>query len=198
MQSEREKNVLSYWFGRVEQTVVPSEGRARVWFAEDAGIDAEVKESFAADLDTAMLGGYRDWLKSARGQLALIIIFDQFSRHIHRGTAAAFTNDQRALDICTKGMESELDHTLSLIERVFYYFPLMHSEDMAYQEASRRAFENLVQLSLPETKVIYESFFKFANHHYNIVHRFARFPQRNAILGRESTEEELQYLKELD
>ncbi len=198
MQSKHQKNILTYWFGRVEQTVVPSEDRARIWFAENEQIDEEVKQKFASDLSSATEGHYADWQDSVRGQLALIIIFDQFTRHIHRGTPLAFAGDKQALAICTRGMENEIDHNLSLIERVFYYFPLMHAEDLSYQQSSLRAYENLVQLSLPETKVIYESFFKFANHHYNIVHRFARFPQRNAILGRESTKEETQYLKELE
>ncbi len=93
-------------------------------------------------------------------------------------------------------MEHNYDHELSLIERVFYYFPLLHSEHLAYQESSIRAYEILAELALPETKVIYESFFKFASHHYSIVRRFGRFPQRNDVLSRESTREEIEYLKE--
>ncbi len=88
------------------------------------------------------------------------------------------------------------DHALSLIERVFYYFPLLHSEHLAFQEQSIRAYQLLVEMAFPETQIIYESFCKFANHHYNIIKRFDRFPQRNAILSRESTEEEIKYLKE--
>lgn len=198
MTDERAKNILGYWFGHVEDTIVPSEKRARIWFGENPEIDLDISQQFAKDLELAIAGEYSTWEEDPRGQLALIITLDQFSRHIHRGSSRAYAQDNYALSVCTRGMEMELDHNLSLIERVFYYFPLLHSEDLIYQESSIRAFEILVELALPETKVIYESFFKFANHHYSIVRRFDRFPQRNAILGRKSTSEEEKYLTESD
>ena len=80
---------------------------------------------------------------------------------------------------------------------MFYYFPLLHSEQLSDQEKSIRAYQMLVEFAFPETRIIYESFLKFANHHHNIVQQFGRFPQRNVILGRESTETEKQYLKEI-
>ncbi|OGO92662.1 MAG: hypothetical protein A3F10_00445 [Coxiella sp. RIFCSPHIGHO2_12_FULL_42_15] len=194
--TERVQSILEFWFGRVEETVIPSENRARIWFGDNKQVDSEIKSRFDKDLESAVRGDYLHWEKNSRSQLALIITLDQFSRHIHRGKSYAYAQDDYALSICTRGMEHELDHYLSLIERVFYYFPLLHSEHLAYQESSIRAYEILVELALPETKVIYESFFKFANHHYSIVRRFGRFPQRNAVLGRGSTKEELDYLKE--
>jgi len=193
---DRVDDVLGYWFGHVEQTVIPSEHRARIWFGENKDIDQEIRKRFYRDLKNAKAGKYADWEEDVRGQLALILMLDQFSRHIYRGKAMAYTQDDYALSICTRGMERSLDHSLSLIERVFYYYPLIHSEHISYQDSSIRAYELLVELALPETKVIYESFFKFANHHYSIVRRFGRFPQRNKILGRESTKEEIDYLKE--
>lgn len=193
---ERIDEILKFWFGRVEETIVPSENRARIWFGESPDVDAEIKEKFSDDLERAVDGKCTDWETDPRGQLALIIVLDQFSRHIHRDTPQAFAQDNYALGICTKGMEKQDDHSLSLIERVFYYFPLLHSEEIDFQEKSIRAYQMLVELAFPETQVIYESFFKFANHHYGIVRRFGRFPQRNAILGRESTDEEIKYIKE--
>ena len=193
---QRIQTILHYWFGRVEETVIPSEHRARIWFGDNEEVDKEIKAQFDQDLRRAMLGQYLDWEKSSRSQLALIITLDQFSRHIYRGNASAYQQDDYALSICTRGMEHDYDHELSLIERVFYYFPLLHSEHLAYQESSIRAYEILAELALPETKVIYESFFKFASHHYSIVRRFGRFPQRNDVLNRESTKEEIEYLKE--
>lgn len=188
--------ILKFWFGHVEETIVPSESRSRVWFGETLEVDTEIKEKFSASLERAIGGKCVDWENDSRGQLALIIVLDQFSRHIYRDTSQAFAQDNYALSICTKGMEKQDDHSLSLIERVFYYFPLLHSEEINFQEKSIRAYRMLVELAFPETQMIYESFFKFANHHYNIVQRFGRFPQRNAALGRESTEEEIKYIKE--
>lgn len=196
MQADRVESILSYWFGNVEETVIPSENRARIWFGDNDGIDKEIQASFTGDLEKAALGDYADWELKPRGQLALIIVLDQFSRHIMRGNARAFAQDDYALCVCVRGMKQGDDHLLSLIERVFYYFPLLHSEHIADQENAIRAYELLVELALPETKVIYESFFKFASHHYSIVHRFGRFPQRNVILERESTKDEVEFLKE--
>lgn len=198
LESDRARTILDYWFGHVEETVIPSENRARIWFGENPEIDEEIRQRFQVDLESAIAGKYNKWRDESRGQLALIITYDQFSRHIFRGLPEAYSQDQHALDVCLLGMEAEQDHNLSLIERVFYYFPILHSENISYQESSIRAYEILVELALPETKIIYESFFKFANHHYSIVRRFGRFPQRNEILGRESRPEEIEYLKETD
>lgn len=190
--------ILKFWFGRVEDTIVPTEHRARIWFGEDGATDQEIRSQFANDLEVAMSGGLTPWEASPRGQLALIITLDQFSRHIYRGTQRAFTQDEKALSICLLGMEADFDHSLSLIERVFYYFPLLHSEKMLYQEKSVRAYRTLVDLAFSETRVIFDSFLKFANHHYSVIQRFGRFPQRNKALNRESSKAELAYLKEVE
>jgi len=193
---ERVDEILKFWFGRVEETIVPSENRARIWFGESPDVDAEIKDKFSGDLERAIDGKSTEWENDPRGQLALTIILDQFSRHVYRDSPQAFAQDNYALAICTKGMEKQYDHSLSLIERVFYYFPLLHSEEIDFQEKSIRAYQILVELAFPETQIIYESFFKFANHHYNIIRRFGRFPQRNKVLGRESTDEEVKYISE--
>ena len=125
-------------------------------------------------------------------------MLDQFSRHIYRGLPTAFTQDKLACQLCLDGADDEIEHNLSLIERVFFYFPLMHSEMLYHQEQSLLAYQMLVDLAFAETKVIYESFYKFANHHYQIIQRFGRFPQRNALFGRVSTPEEIRYLSELE
>jgi uncharacterized protein (DUF924 family) len=198
MNSEQRQNeILDFWFGRVEETIIPSENRARIWFGEDDEIDALIRDNFLDDLNNAITGKYSDWLSSARGQLALIIILDQFSRHIHRGTPDAYETDKQAMDICLAGLNLEYDHQLSLIERVFYYFPLLHSEDIEMQNKSVQAYQMLSDLSFAETRVIFESFFKFANHHFSVINRFGRFPQRNQSLKRVMTAHEQSYLKEI-
>lgn len=189
--------VLKFWFGRVEETIIPSEHRARIWFGEDPSIDIEIKQNFSKDLEKAITGEYNHWLENPRGQLGLILIYDQFTRHIYRNQPLGFSQDQKALDICLYGIANEHEHNLSLIERVFYYFPLLHSEQIEYQEQSVRAYNLLAELAFSETRIIYESFLKFANHHYTLIRHFGRFPQRNTILGRQSSPEELDYLKEI-
>lgn len=196
--AEKIDEILSFWFGHVEETIVPSENRARIWFGESAEIDAEIKEKFSSTLEAAIRGECSDWEALPRGRLALAILLDQFSRHIYRNDAKAYEQDEKALEICMDGIRDETDHELSLIERVFFYFPLLHSEHIAYQEHSIRAYQTLSELAFAETRVIYDSFLKFANHHYALIQRFGRFPQRNKILGRDSTPEESAYLNEIE
>ena len=128
----------------------------------------------------------------------LVILLDQFSRHIYRNKDGAYKQDEMALVTCVEGIAEEYDHELSLTERVFYYFPLLHAESLAYQERSVEAYQTLAELAFSETRVIYDSFLKFANHHYSIIQRYGRFPQRNNILKRKSTELELAYLTQLE
>lgn len=190
--------VLKFWFGRVEETIVPTEHRARIWFAEDSAIDQEIKSHFGALLESALAGELDSWQNTPHGRLALILVLDQFSRHVYRGSEQAFAQDTRALSLCLKGMELQADHSLSLIERVFYYFPLLHSEKLTDQEKSVRAYRALVDLAFSETHVIFDSFLKFANHHYSIIQKFGRFPQRNQSLHRESSQAEVTFLKQIE
>lgn len=195
---ERAEEINKFWLGRVEETIIPSEHRARVWFGEDKETDAVIKQQFSPDLEKAIHGEYDSWQTVPRGQLALILLLDQFSRHVYRNTLQAFTQDPKALTICLQGMSEESDHSISLIERVFYYFPLLHSENLHHQEQSVRAYQILAELAFSETRVIYESFLRFANHHFSVIQRFGRFPQRNRVLKRDSTPEELVYLREIE
>lgn len=193
---ERSENIIKFWFGRVEDTIVPSENRARIWFGESPEVDEDIKARFEKDLDKAIKGDYNAWVETPRGQLALIILLDQFSRHVYRDSPTAYAQDEKALQICLEGIKRQDDRSLSLIERVFYYFPLLHSEHLGYQEQSVHAYQTLAEIAFSETRVIYDSFLKFANHHYTIIQRFGRFPQRNDAMKRESTEEEVMYLRE--
>ena len=191
-------NVLKFWFGRIEDTIVPSEHRARIWFSDSQEVDNDIRSQFADTLEQVALTPSSNWVATPRAKLAKIIVLDQFTRHIHRNTPEAFENDREALETCLLGLRTEEDHHLSLIERVFFYFPLLHSEQLVYQEQAVIAFTVLAELAFDETRIIYDSFLKFANHHYTIIQRFGRFPQRNKILGRQSTAAEQEYLQQLE
>ncbi len=192
---ERVNEILKYWFGRVENTVLPTQNRVRIWFGANPETDAEIRKNFLHDLEMAITREYDFWEGSSRGDLALIIILDQFSRNIYRKTPMAYAQDQQALDVCVRGIERQNDHELSLIERAFFYMPLMHAENKEMQSTSVRAFKMLVDLSFPEARPTYESFFEYALRHYEVVDKFGRFPHRNAILGRNSTTEEERFLE---
>lgn len=187
--------ILEYWFGHVEQTLLPSEHRTWVWFSGDPKVDAEIKEKFYDDFIKAARGDLTEWEQAPRGMLALIILLDQFSRHIYRHGPQAFEQDRKALELCLRGIELQHDHMLSLMERVFFYFPLMHSENPEMQSLSLRAYEMLLGLSFPETRPVFEKFLDYAIRHHEIISRFGRFPYRNETLGRASTHAELEFLK---
>lgn len=191
-------NILKFWFGRIEETIVPSEQRAKIWFSDSEEVDQLILSEFSHVFEEVKTTPSAIWSSSARGKLAKIIVLDQFSRHINRNKPEAFENDKMALETCLQGIRQEEDHQLSLIERVFFYFPLLHSEQLVYQEQAIVAFSLLSELAFDETKIIYDSFLKFANHHYTIIQRFGRFPQRNQVLGRTSTKDEIEYLEELN
>lgn len=191
-------NILKYWFGNVEETVVPNASRARLWFSDMPEVDTEISQNYAQAHQNLIEAEHSSWTSSSRGKLCKIIVLDQFSRHIYRHDPDSFAYDKRALETCLQGLKEEADHDLSLIERVFFYYPLLHSEELVYQEQGVIAYSLLADLAFEETRVIYDSFLKFANHHYSIIQRFGRFPQRNTILGRKMTLEEQAYLDNQD
>jgi uncharacterized protein (DUF924 family) len=192
----RVDDILKYWFGHVEQSLLPSPDRSHIWFSTDEAIDDEIRSKFSYDLEKAVLGELSDWEQDARGYLALIILLDQFSRRIYRDTPLAFAQDHRALDLCLHGIEKQYDHVISLIERAFFYFPLTRSENVDIQATSIRAYKILLDLSFPEVKGVFENFLDNALKQFDIVKRFGRFPDRNKILGRSSTKEEAKFLLE--
>jgi uncharacterized protein (DUF924 family) len=194
---DRIEAILHYWFGHADGVAIPSEHRTWVWFSGDPAVDLEIKAQFYEDFVKAVRGDYSNWVDTPRGYLALIILFDQFSRHIYRQAAQAYDQDQRALDLCLKGIDVQYDHMLSLIERAFFYFPLVHAENAEMQALSIRAFEMLLSLSFPETRPVFERFLEHAVQEHKVVSRFGRFPQRNEALGRASTPSEVEFLKSL-
>jgi len=192
---ERIETILHYWFGNAEKSALPSERRTWIWFSGDSSLDAEIKAQFQPDLQKAIRGSYDHWKETPRGFLALIILLDQFSRHIYRHTPKAFEQDSKALQLCLQGVEVSFDHQLSLMERVFFYFPLMHSENAEMQALSVRAYQILTAIAFSETRPLFQRFLDYAVSHSDHITRFGRFPHRNEILGRPSTDAELAFLK---
>lgn len=192
--ADRIKTLLDFWFGNRLERDLPNQARTDFWFAGDSQTDALIKSEFEADLENAISGKYDSWEQDPRGRLALILLFDQFPRNLFRGTERAYLFDVKALDLAQQGIENEHDHQLTLIERVFFYLPLEHTEDLSVQERSVVAFESLLAVSLPEARAIYERFLHHAYEHYDVIKKFGRFPYRNAHLNRESTADELTYL----
>ena len=133
------EQVLQFWFGERINSATPS-AQANLWWRKQPEVDQQIREDFADGLRDLAEGKYRDWLHSARGRLAAIIVLDQFSRNMYRDRPEAFAQDKLALDWCLEGLEDNIDLQLEPIERVFFYLPLEHSEDLQMQDLSCRKF----------------------------------------------------------
>ncbi len=176
--------VLLFWFGG------PGEHgkRHKRWFEKSAAFDRAVRERFLAAYEAAAGGGLARWKDAARDCLALILLLDQFPRHMFRGTPRAFAADPPALEAARHALAQGYDRTLLPVERLFAYLPFEHSEALADQLRAcelTRALE-----AFEETADAY----RYALAHRDIIRRFGRFPHRNAVLGRTSTPEEIEFL----
>lgn len=157
-------------------------GPAR-WFRKDEAFDAQFRERFLALHERAATGELDQWAARAEGALALLILLDQFPRNAFRGSARMYATDARAQRVARAALERGLDGQVPLELRNFMYLPLMHAENVADQE-----------LSVAKTAALGGEPHRFALHHRDVIRRFGRFPHRNALLGRASTEEERQFL----
>lgn len=180
--------VLDFWFGSPGSPVHGS--KRREWFAKDAAFDEEIRRRFLALHASAALGECDRWAATPRELLALVIVLDQFSRNLYRDDPRAFTQDERALSAAKILLENGWDAQLAPLERQFAYLPFEHAEDPAEQDRSVALFASLE--GFEETRGLTE----WAEKHRVIVRRFGRFPHRNAVLGRESTPDEVAFLKE--
>lgn len=186
--------LLNFWFGNLGSADLPNSDRTNLWFGENEIVKQKLA-AFTDEYEAASTGKLFEWSNTPRGRLALIILLDQFSRYIHRRSSLAFAFDKTAQELCAEGLRQKMDQSLTLIERVFFYMPLVHSEDSNSQEQSIRLYQELVSLSMSETTQIYQLFLAYAYAHFRVIKEFGRFPQRNKILGRESTQAEIAFLK---
>lgn len=182
-------DVLEYWLGPEEERDTPAEAVRQRWWTKDPKFDRALKSRFGGTLEQAGAGALGDWLATPRGRLALVIVLDQFSRNVYRGSAAMYANDERAVALALGGLDQGVDRGLRVSERQFLYMPLMHAENLELQERSVALFRHLAEEAEGQ-----RSSYDFAVKHRDIIVRFGRFPHRNGILSRTSTAEELEFL----
>jgi uncharacterized protein (DUF924 family) len=192
---DRVHELLKFWFGDLGHADLPTSDRTNLWFGENAQLREKLLSTFKQDYQEAIEGKLTNWSETPRGRLALIILLDQFSRCLHRESGTAFEHDNLAQKLCVEGLQTQMDHSLTLIERVFFYMPLVHAESVQEQEHSIRLFQQLVGLSMTETTQVYQLFLAYAYAHFRVIKEFGRFPQRNKLLGRDSTPAEVAFLK---
>ncbi len=171
------EDVLKFWFKELEE---------KQWWVKDLSLDTVIKERFEDVHTKANASELKNWRDTAEGRLAEVIVLDQFSRNIYRDQPGAFASDELALSLSREAIELGEDLKLKPSKRLFLYMPYMHSESLAVHDEAVKLFDDLG----------FESNIKFEKAHRDIIKRFGRYPHRNKILGRESTKEEIAFLKE--
>jgi uncharacterized protein (DUF924 family) len=189
--------VLDYWFGACGPDGSLDPMKRRMWFGDGRKYDDDVRRRFVALHERASRGELEhEWVATPRGRLALIVVLDQFSRHIHRGAPAAFDQDPAAQQLVIAGLGEGVDHALVPAQRVFFYLPLEHAEDLEMQRLCVRCMDGLAHIVAPAWRGEYAGFLDYARRHREVIERFGRFPHRNAVLGRKSTPAERRFLKQ--
>ena len=171
------QQVLAFWFEDVDEAL---------WFAQSDEFDQRIWQQYGALHNQAASGELWQWRKTAEGRLAEIIILDQFSRNLFRDDARAFAQDTMALALAQEAVSLQIDQQLNPEQRHFLYMPFMHSESRAIHQYAYLMFQRLG----------IEKAFDFEKRHKAIIDRFGRYPHRNAILGRTSTDEEREFLQQ--
>jgi len=184
----RAQQVLDFWFGGPDGSEAGTVRRQ--WFAKDDDFDLSIARRFGALLDEAIDGACDDWGHDPDSAPALVVVLDQFTRNVHRDTPRMFAGDARALDVAHRIVEKRWDERYDPLLRWFCYMPFEHSESLDDQNESLRLFGQLRDDPLTAGA------WYWAVRHHEIIERFGRFPHRNGILGRVSTPEELEFLKE--
>jgi uncharacterized protein (DUF924 family) len=177
MMAASPEDIVHFWFRELS---------SKDWYRAPAHVDAAITERFGDTYEALKDGVPADWLESAEGFLAAILVLDQFPRNMFRGAPQAFATDDKALSLSKRAIAEGFDMQLPPEKRCFIYIPFQHSEDLADQ---KRSLELFTALGNPEN-------LDFAERHEAIIARFGRFPHRNATLGRDSTPEEEAFLQQ--
>ena len=181
-------SVIDFWFGLPTD---PDHGKDRkAWFAKDEAFDVEVRSRFGATIEQGLRGELDGWSAEPGSALAQILVLDQFTRNAFRDTPRAFAGDARALAAASRMIGERSDEALPTFMRAFVYMPFEHAEGLAMQDEAVRLFTRLVAEDPAEGSKL-----DYAHRHRAVIERFGRFPHRNAILGRQSTAEEIEFLK---
>ncbi|MDE0092905.1 MAG: DUF924 domain-containing protein [Gammaproteobacteria bacterium] len=188
-------DILDYWFEGCENDLEATQKLRDKWYMPSAEIDQEIKEGFSHVYDQAFNEELEDWKDSVQGCLALVIIFDQFSRNLFRKTARAFESDRLALELTHKCINNYWHKELTVPHQLFLFNPFQHSEDLTEQERGVKMVEKLYNSCASSWQSYVEASLDFFRAHRDTVAKFGRFPHRNEVLLRTSTPEELEFLK---
>lgn len=189
------QEVLNYWFGELRGREDYPEAKAQIWFRKSEQTDNEIRARFGTLVVSASKGELVHWTATPEGRLALIIVTDQFTRNIYRNDPRAFSCDGMAQKLASDGLKRGDDVKLPFVQRVFFYLPFEHAEDLTQQRLAVQKYQELATLIPNALKATYESYLDYAMKHQAMIERFGRFPHRNQVLGRKSTAEEEAFLR---
>jgi uncharacterized protein (DUF924 family) len=211
--AELSRAILEYWFGALtdasplDRETEPFRTCYARWYGKSPAIDEEIRARFQPALTAVTREGstwdqqLEAWRRQPKGLLALVLLLDQLPRNMFRDTPAMYEHDPLALAVTTTAIAAYENTDLSLVERMFLHVPLMHVENVTLQELMLARFRSLVSLARersPHNVRFFELALGYAERHLDVVRRFGRFPHRNAILGRRSTEAEVEFLAGAD
>ena len=188
--------LLDWWFGHVESPDEIAADKGKLWFGKKDSQDLEARERFGVFVDQALAGELTEWTQRPEGWLALVLLLDQLPRMIFRDSPKAFSGDLRAQKLVAQGIAADFDRQLKPIQRVFIYLVFEHCENLAVQNEAVSRFMDLVAEQPEAERAVFADNLDYAERHRKVIARFGRFPHRNAVLGRESTAEELVFLSE--
>jgi uncharacterized protein (DUF924 family) len=191
-------DILDFWLADGVQLGWPTQDMSKRWFGGGAALDDDIKLRFGPRVLQALDGQLGDWTHAAPtpalGQLAHVILIDQFTRNVFRGQARAFSGDALAQQLVLQAIAAKADEQLPWVGRIFLYMPLMHAEKLSLQTECVARFAQLVEDAPEDLKERLQGNLDFARQHADIIARFGRFPYRNTALGRASTAEEELFL----
>ena len=196
--SDRIEDVLDFWFGELDDLGCAAPNQRKLWWTKSDAFDSAIRSQFLNDYEAIVSGDREVWRNTSRGSLATIIVLDQFSRNMFRGTSKMFAADPLAREVCCEGLDAGFDDELAFDERVFFYLPLEHSEDPELHERCIEVFARMVDGAPESLRNDAKYYLDFAERHRVIIDRFGRYPHRNDILGRPSTPEETAFLQQPD
>ena len=187
--------LLDFWFGELDETGWPATAQQKLWFNPPAGTDEAISRRFGREVEHALAGSLDHWADSDSGLVALMLLLDQLTRNVFRGTPLAFSGDPQALALARKAWRGRLPADMPVIHRVFLCLPFEHAEDLAAQDEGIACMDRLISASDAHLRPRIAEFRRYMVAHRDVIARFGRFPHRNDVLGRTSSAAELAWLE---
>jgi uncharacterized protein (DUF924 family) len=188
--------ILNFWFEGITSPDQFFGPVSPLWFSSTPEFNEKIRQNFLSDIDRAIAGEYDSWLATGRGCLAMIILTDQFTRNLFPDSREQLKGDPKAISVVEHLIREGLESQLWPVHLFFAYLPFEHSEEMRYQDLSIQKYTQLIENTPEHLRDNLSLPMRFAVLHRNVIVKFGRYPGRNKLLGRVSTEEEEKYLAE--